>query len=470
MSTLFITGQPRAGKTSLCVEREMIPWFRDGGIIVTNIPLKRERWVQEFGEEAVADRLIIYPVGKWPDLAFSSIKYWTDHFDKVDKNGRGPKFVIDEAHKVAPKEMAFPIKDKKTSMPDMDAFGNQLLQLLTDQGHLLINNVFITQDPWNVSPRLHAQMHASLYVENAEYKGKAGGYTVKHWNRKLPRNYDQPGAQADDFEKIPKKYNPETWEFYKSQSMRATESGLVGRAAEGKFQRSRSIWKRPVVWLAAGGMGLAAWQAGSLVQSKTAAVEHAKGSQEANAGVTEETPSKPPQNPSTGLSDREQGVQAFSDVGAAEDAIEDGTDDLRDFRMRLLSATWKLPDGRIVPLVLIEGEGLEPRRVTLGDLASTFPKYNVVRTGCSYDFILGSKTVRRLYDDACLAGDVNNANRNTQNATQAGTAGAVRQAPFDYPGAPGQAPGRPDGTAPLPVQTTSDPGLSGRIGPAGSVG
>lgn len=242
MANTIIFGSSSAGKTTFAVQEDMLPHFRDGGIIVTDVKLIRERWEQEFGKEQCDKRLFIFEEPDLGDMdARSDFQKW-ETFEKFiemnDAKGRAPMFVIDEAQGKFPTGMKTTVDEEGAFT---DTFPNKLLYLLTRQRHYLANFVFITTNPFNVWAKLRAECHNCVYVENAELKGAKKAFTTKKWDRKIPRNYADEKCKGEGHDLAPKPYNPVTWEFFQSQS-KAKEQG--GRDLEGRYTRKKVIWKR----------------------------------------------------------------------------------------------------------------------------------------------------------------------------------------------------------------------------------
>jgi len=427
MSNAFVLGSSGAGKTTYVVEREILPHLRDGGIVVTNVTLKMDRFVEEFGHEFCEKHIIHLPVGKHPNLAFSDISFWHRHIfhfsqnpDHIDEKGRGPKFIVDEAHKLFPKRMQKPV-DKLSGKPIMEAFGNQLEQLLTDQRHYLINNVFITQVPAALAPFVIEQMHSTAFIDNAGGKGFETRFTVKHWRGPPPSIAFKtlqkvPASDCDDAEGFPKpiKYNAQSWEFFESQSMAVAKeitdrtagvagtSAPKGRAAEGKYFRGRSVWMRPSVWL-----GFAAIAALFILVPR---LYNKVGVQK--PADTSEQAATSPGRPSavravaTKVADVvDGGATVIDQMPSASSRAQQQDWDIADgFQVRMHHDSWKAVDGRIGPAVYVSSyDGTVHNVYMLADFSSVFG-YTLTPIQCGYSLSRGSKLVHQLYSTQCLQG------------------------------------------------------------------
>lgn len=416
MATTLLMGQPGAGKTSYAIERILLPYFSPDptrwdkssnelgeGIIVTNIPVARDRWIEEFGEEAVAERLHVFPefivdpetgeerrpFTRWEDFA--------PFLELRDKHGRAPLFAIDEGHEVIPKGMRFTI-DKQTGQRH-DTFPNKLLVLFTRQRHYLASFVLITQDPFSMAPDILKQVHSTLYIENAEMKGNARAYTTKIWNKAPPRNFaDVPFAKCDDGEAKPRAYSAEAQAFFISNS-KNKEAANGGRKLEGRYRHARPIWKRPIMlimipaFLALLWFGSDIMSIGRPAEAQITVKRPGNGPQSAKAGP--EAPKGPDETkltPADVVADLRtvEGAAAVNDKRVAEAS----------YPLQLFAPNWKLPGKPAGPVVVV-GYPTGWAYASLAEYASYWG-YAIQPAACGWT-LTRSDSTRHLYDSTCLA-------------------------------------------------------------------
>lgn len=432
MPNKLFSGETGAGKTTAAVEREMLPHFRDGGIIVTNITLKRERWVEEFGEEAVAARLIEMPqtLNEGTDqvrFAFSVWEDFKDRLDMRDEKGRGPMFVIDEAHKAIPAGMRFPV-DKKTGQRDMEAFPNKLFLLFTDQRHYLINLILITQDPFQVASPILSQLHTTMYFCNAEEKAGKGSYTAKIWSGKPPRNYDScPFDKCNDAIQMPRKYNKETWEYFVSNTKSAAEGG--GRELEGKYRNSRPIWKRPLVmFILPAAIAFVGYQGSSLFSRFGGKHDAATGKELAKPAAT--TVKSMPAPPARVVTAEYHPDQVIGDLEVEQQVFDASeTQRVEAGYVTYLYTSYGTYGPRAGPVVITQyPQSSKPIYALLTDYAA-FWGYSISPAHCGWR-LTRKDHVRELVDPTCLS------RRLYENASAAVQPSASSDAPMGSPVSP----------------------------------
>lgn len=411
MASLIIVGKPGSGKTTGAMERAVLPYFDDDpkhwdekssepgeGIIVTNVPMRREAWIERFGEDVVNARLIELEVDTVRadgrrTRTFSEREDFQRYLELRDKHGRGPMFVIDEAHKCIPKGMRQMV-DKHTGQK-LDTFPNWLLELFTDQRHYLISFTLITQEPFSMWQDVLSQMHGSIFFENAETKGNANAYTAKIWNRKPPRDYETvPFDKCTDAIKMPTPYHREAQRYFISNSK--NPAGNVGRALEGRYSHARSIWKRPVVFLGGAALLVVGWLVlGFLTPKKP---PH----QTTGKPVASAKPAAAPVKSTTTAEDQ----LAIAELGTAEAAssVTEARQTEAAASVRLFSMNWNLgtPNGVPGPVVAVVAAGSnELGTAYLADYAA-FYGYTIELVRCGFKLARPDNT-RVIYDSACLA-------------------------------------------------------------------
>ncbi|WP_226698895.1 zonular occludens toxin domain-containing protein [Qipengyuania gaetbuli] len=412
MATTLIMGQPGAGKTSLAMERIMLPHFAlepkifdpdsnelGEGILVTNVPLDRDKWVQRFGEEAVNERLITFPEFIRDEETGEERRPFTtwEDFEPLlelrDKHGRAPLFAIDEAHEVIPKGMRFPV-DKETGRRT-DTFPNKLLLLFTRQRHYLASFALVTQDPFSMAPDILKQAHSSIYVENAETKGRKHAYTLKIWNKAPPRNFATcTFDQCDDAQPSPRSYNPETQAFFVSNSK--NNLGSAGRALEGRYRHSKPVWKRPAVLMMIPAVLALFYFVGNLLDM---------GESPANAAVPTPTaegakPLEPAASPEP--ADELAQVEVIDNLAAVELTSMVTEHQRNETQARtVLAAAWGKFQGKKGPLLVTHYPGTDqPYLSHLADYASYWG-YALEPIHCGWKLSRSDNT-RHLYNPTCL--------------------------------------------------------------------
>lgn len=305
MANTIVFGETGAGKTTYAVQEDMLPHFRDGGIIVTDVALNRDRWVQEFGEKAVSERLFLFeepdPMDPTDLSPFQDISTFRKFLEMKDAKGRAPYFFIDEA------QGKFPAGMKAETNPDgtrKDTFPNQILLLFTRQRHYLSSFYLICTNPFNVWANLRKECHEAIYIENAQLTGFTKSYKRKIWGKgsRIPRNYSAETEKGEEPNPVPKGYDPVTWEFFKSQTQADGHDG-GGRILEGRYSRKKVLWKRwPVIAMLAAIPTIAYFTHDLLTRDRGAQVREAiklppkprEGTQQPSGSLTPANPSDLP--------------------------------------------------------------------------------------------------------------------------------------------------------------------------------
>lgn len=191
----MIAGRPRSGKTYESVKFHILVAVKAGRKVITNVPLDVEHFVKVFGEKV---RELIVVVGfdytafdsKQSVLPFSKPADYMDTWR--DEDGKGPLYVVDEAHFSIPKTGTH----------------KELLNFYTMHGHYGLDILLMTQHPGQID------RHILNLVEVVYRTIKATAFGSK--NKYIKKVQD--GHRGAVVNTEIRTYDKEIFPFYKSHT------------------------------------------------------------------------------------------------------------------------------------------------------------------------------------------------------------------------------------------------------------
>jgi zona occludens toxin len=190
-----IVGRPRAGKSYESVVYHILPSAKSGRLVVTNIPVNKEKIVAYYGQE-VADNIIVVTANfnsYGMVRPFSSPEDFTKYDWKNDK-GQGPLFVVDEAH------LSMGRDAKK-----------EVLEYLSLHGHYGHDIIVLTQD----AAKLHKDLKVMVEVCWRCIKKSVFGDNDHY----IKKTYHGVSARTTDFvHQEERKYEVQYFQFYQSHT------------------------------------------------------------------------------------------------------------------------------------------------------------------------------------------------------------------------------------------------------------